>query len=507
MNFSFENYHINIKKLGLDYKTILHHYNKLIVSENKQSFIKIIDTCRLNNKQILPLTSYSHLDVPIDEIIAFVPAAGACSRYTHPLEKLRQAMEISHNSNVGETYENLKKIGLQAWKLPFYLRQIINQRQITENSYKNALEEFKLPKAFFPCVTDHKTFLHMKSQEHNSLETLYGQIFVSPPCYREYFLKHLQKNHPTNHLSTLVLEQDSSLTTLRFQEDHQPYLDHQNCLSTVPSGHGALLSLLPQVKKFSASGSLFIRNIDNINGCSETTKKTTNNFFKFHCFLLNEIKKIRINFKKQNILIASKIADNLLKKILNKNSYNPTSWGQYTSLVELQESLFYTVLRKNLSQHQLHKHLHRLYQRPVHTMGMVPNSGTDRGGSPVIAETTDYGRIKLCVEQPHISPQDRENLIDNIQIATHFNPVFILAEIPKRVDYYKQYFEHPFWLISQKCYRGKPVRYYESLLCELLGNSFMSNLVFVEIPRLLFHPVKHFADLPEMSFESWFTSP
>ena len=39
-----------------------------------------------------------------------------------------------------------------------------------------------------------------------------------------------------------------------------------------------------------------------------------------------------------------------------------------------------------------------------------------------------------------------------------------------------------------------PVCYHETVLHELIGNSATTNLVFIEVPRTLFHPHKSFFD-------------
>jgi hypothetical protein len=86
--------------------------------------------------------------------------------------------------------------------------------------------------------------------------------------------------------------------------------------------------------------------------------------------------------------------------------------------------------------------------------------------------------------------------------ATHFNPVFVAAELPSD-EMINQMENNPFWLISKKTWKGQDVYYQESILYELLGSSQFTNVIFVEVPRLLFNPHKTLFDAQNKQFVDW----
>jgi hypothetical protein len=159
------------------------------------------------------------------------------------------------------------------------------------------------------------------------------------------------------------------------------------------------------------------------------------------------------------------------------------------------KKLFHAPLRE-LNAEPLH-----LLLRPLVLMGQVPNTARDVGGSCVFT-TIDGVDQKLCLERPHASPQDQRRFLDDPATATHFNPVFVAAEVPSR-EIVKSWSNHPFWLIAKKSWNGREVLYQESILYELLGSSQYTNLVFVEVPRKVFNPHKSLADASGKHLSDW----
>jgi hypothetical protein len=121
-------------------------------------------------------------------------------------------------------------------------------------------------------------------------------------------------------------------------------------------------------------------------------------------------------------------------------------------------------------------------------MGQVPNLGKDIGGSPVFVDSPD-GPVKLCIELPHVSEQDKESFLIESEKRTYFNPVFVFCELSTQLNSDESE-SSPYWIIAKKQYRGEDVFYHETVLYELLGNSVLANPVFIEIPRSLFTPNK-----------------
>jgi hypothetical protein len=143
----------------------------------------------------------------------------------------------------------------------------------------------------------------------------------------------------------------------------------------------------------------------------------------------------------------------------------------------------------------------RLYDRPLNLLGQVPNSGKDIGGTPAFIATRD-GIEKVCIEVPHVSAADKQAYLADPARATHFNPVFVAAEITKDADYYAER-NQEFWLLAEKTYRGQPVCYHETVLYELLSHGGIANALFVEVPRLVFHPHKSLQDAVNRSIRDW----
>ncbi len=143
----------------------------------------------------------------------------------------------------------------------------------------------------------------------------------------------------------------------------------------------------------------------------------------------------------------------------------------------------------------------KLYSRPVNTLGQVPNTGKDVGGTPCFV-AIDRKKVKICVELPHASDSDKKRFFTNPEKATHFNPVFAAAEITTNPDFYHDQ-NNDFWLMAEKMYRGLPVIYYETVLYELIGNSALANATFVEVPRTVFNPHKSMTDAAAASIKDW----
>ena len=135
--------------------------------------------------------------------------------------------------------------------------------------------------------------------------------------------------------------------------------------------------------------------------------------------------------------------------------------------------------------------------RPLNTLGQVPNNGRDVGGTPLIAKVPG-GEASICLEVPHASPEDKLQVSIKPKKATHFNPVFVAAELIEDASIYLND-STPFWVLAEKKYNLKDVVYHETVSYELLGNSIMANVMFPAIPRSLFNPHKTAADTENKS--------
>ncbi len=476
--------------LGLNGNEILTHQARIkeVILTQKRPLFEVRDSCRLANHGILPLPN-SQNDTPTwgQGVAAFIPAAGAASRYAQGIFTLVDAIEQGDRAKLLVALSDLKAKGAQSWPLPHSIRRLFDAMP-TEPELKASalalLEQLKAPKALMPCVMEGTTFLQVKGLEHQKMPGLEGEIYITPPGKIPEFRKQL----PT----AKFLEQGTKLSTIRFNRDATPFREKDGKLSIVPAGHGALAQLFPEVKKlYPKADTLFIRNIDNVMGANQEALQACRSFLTFHRQLLTALSKIRQGLKSSNSPLAESGAQEITHLTqLEQKAGEPLE----TLLTRIQKSVFHT------PQAEL-KDLRKAYDRPLNFLGLVPNTGKDVGGSGVFCKWGDT-YAKVCLEVPHASEQDVTKFFKDPSKATHFNPVFCAVEITSDSAYYAK-LNNDFWLLAEKSYLGSPVLYHESVLYELIGNSAFANTVFVEVPRSVFNPHKTLSDGSDKSLKSW----
>ncbi len=481
-----------IVAMGLDFDMMEVHAARVraAVRSGAKPRIEILDTCRLDNDAILPLAAVAMGAATPDaqDFIAFVPSAGAASRYSMPLAKLLQALEDEARDELDAIFSSLIAEGAEKWPLPASIAQHIRSRaklsQVPQTELAELARDLNLPKALMPCVKEGTSFLAMKVREHEKMPDLAAEVYVTPPGMPYTFASALAKADRPSRLPLYFLEQGKRLSTLRFRADGEVYLDSSGKPSAVPAGHGALAQLFPAAGRCAPGAhSLFIRNIDNVMGTSAAALDATHLFLAGHRRVFQAVRGIRAALEKSDVERAAKIAEPLLVDAAARQL------APLDVLAAVQARLFHT----SPALPHTTQSLLALYRRPVNTVGQVPNTGRDVGGTPCFIKGTAGSMSKLCVEVPHASENDKAAFLANPAKATHFNPVFVAAEITLDPDYYARN-NRDFWLLSEKSYRGDKVLYHETILYELLGNSDLANCMFVEVPRLVFHPHKTLAD-------------
>jgi len=490
-------------ELGLDPGIILKHKLRVerAIAHGSPQKLEIIDTCRVDNGGILKYNLLNCLQGNLDSFVAFVPAAGASSRYFkefHQLEKFARTGDID---GARKECRTLFESGLEDISLPPYLKKVL-EGDCSSSNLAEIQNELLLPKAFLPCVRENKTYLDMKTMEHKKLGI--GQIFVGAERFRELFERFIKDSN----VESSFFIQGGMESTIRFGKNGAPLLGDDGRLSVVPAGHGTLVRLISKANlRFKNTESVFIRNIDNIMGTGGEAVEATERFLRFHKGLLNHIAKIRQNIDSGHLKIAGEEAQVLLALLkpaqlqpeqidfLESKSGNRPLW-------ELQCSLFGYFPQAKEGEESDISELTKLYKRPVVTLGQVKNDGTDVGGTPVFVRS-DLGTLRICLEVPHATPKDAKEFLRNPERATHFNPVFVAAEINFDPDHFDESVESPFWVLSKRSFQGQEVFYHESVLYELIGNSFLTNSVFVEVPRILFNPHKSVRDTKGKSLAHW----
>lgn len=459
--------------LGLRPNQIFHH-QKLIegifnAGMDYHRFFTIKDTCRLNNGRIIPLQQLNPKN--LRGIFGFVPAAGASSRYCQPIRDWYKKHGTFHDA--------------PNWLVPAPL----------DETFENWCD---LPKALMPCKPNKMSYLEHKALEHRQLDALNGQIFIVPFGQKSAFDKLLKKSSPKP-LDYLLFEQGPGLSTIRFLSNGQPFRDKKGQLSMVPAGHGAILNLMPEIKKAlapSESHSIFIRNIDNIPEMDEKYLQICRDFMSMHCYLLEHLKAIRVSIKKDLIYEACSLASRLMDRIPCSRNLSKQEQAYLDKKAAAYRPLWELLVKVFQLPHYLideHKDPSALLFRPLNTMGMVANTGKDFGGCPATILSNGQ-ETSICIEAAHVSKEQQEQILKDPLIATHFNPVFVLAEIPEDPDYYSQ-LDQPFWILAEKYHEDQKVVYFETVLYELISNAQVSNTVFVDVPRVVFKPHKSIDDL------------
>jgi hypothetical protein len=495
------------EELGLNYSIIKQHsllIEKSIADKNWPQSISVVDTCRFDNHKVLPPIPDSILkdrSIIRQNIAAFIPAAGASSRYTAPFSSLKKYLEAKDLKLIKQELIKLKPLLSRNWVLPHLLSKKLHENCLAVNATEvtELLKELSQPKALFPCSSEGASYLQIKTKEHKNISNIDHQIFVCPEGYEKQFQDNINQAKELSQIKTGYMEQDGSMSTIRFLPNGDPAIDPQtNSYSKVPAGHGSLLQLFPKIKTSHPSlDGLFIRNIDNVTGTSKEVISATDSFLASFNLFMNSIKIIRKALASKNMILAAEkclaLTESFCPSTCSEQQKNILSQCENDDLTKIWMPLLTLFHHSPASQSSLTiDNAIKLYERPLNILGVVANNGTDVGGSPVVINHKSH-EIKVCLELPHATDEDQKKYFFDPEQATHFNPVFVAAELQESISTYVSD-ESPFWLLAQKKWNGLKVQYFETVLYELLGNSNMANVIFLEVPRSVFNPHKSLDD-------------
>ncbi len=235
---------------------------KAKLADDDQRTFKIIDTCRTDNGLVLHLNLANFEDQPSPQkMVAFVPSAGASSRYFADLVGLAVACDKADQKVFfSEVKKFVKSDGQLPFKFPPKIKEIFSKGEATEDDFKVAQSEIRRAKAFQIAREDGSTFLSCKLREHVEIGGLSEQIFVIAPQAKSDFLKFL-KATPQPIPASVVLQGESQ-STYRFDDSGELILTEGKPV-LVPAGHGALYDTLAELGNRRIQ-SFFIRNVDNL---------------------------------------------------------------------------------------------------------------------------------------------------------------------------------------------------------------------------------------------------
>jgi hypothetical protein len=271
------------------------------------------------------------------------------------------------------------------------------------------------------------------------------------------------------HLST----QRISSNTLAVDGENHPFRDGSGRLVFRPSGHGALLENLNDLK----GDLVFVKNIDNVileHQLEETVywKKVLGGF------LVGVQEKV------------FRTLDDLNKKKL--------TWKNLDKIVGFVRKDLFLDLGFNfdsLPARRKIQALKRALNKPIRVCGMVPNQG-EPGGGPFWVKGYD-GKLSLQIvesAQVNFNEKWQKFLFDQ---STHFNPVDLVCAVRDRRGRafdLKQFTDPNAVFISRKSSEGRELK---ALELPGLWNGAMAGWItlFVEVPLGTFNPVKTVFDL------------
>ena len=438
------------------------------------------------------LIQYYEAEADQCKILKFVPASGAASRmfadwfaasqkgsfgsatldrsffadlnkmpFISILQKEKSALQIIRQQNVGAILDHiLSPNGLRFGWLPKALIPFHTDRN---GEVRTAFEEHLLEAAGFAVGNGKFCRLHFTvSPEHvrDVRSLMKDMLFLYEKRCGVQFKVDLSVQSPaTNILAT--------------DEKNLPFRDENGSLVFRPGGHGALIQNLQNLD----ADLIFIKNIDNI--LPAGLQKKILPYKKILGGLALQLQKSVFTMIRQ--LQRKRIGADELDAIAN------------FCRIELGRGFSKHFLKLSLQEkrQELLWHL----DRPIRICGMVRNEG-EPGGAPFWVREEGGSQTLQIVESAHVN-QNRPSQKNIWSQASYFNPVDMVCctknHCGKKFNL-ADYVNSDAYLIITKTEKGRRLKAQE---LPGLWNGGMAywNTVFVELPLIVFNPVKTVYDL------------
>jgi len=440
------------------------------------------------------------------ELVKFVPASGAATRMFKFLFEFLNNYDPKKESI--NAYINKQKaselsmffIGLE--KQPFYDKVLtyikdnhpdfdtldINQKRVV--FVKVILDENALNYSYFPkgILPFHKYKDHLASafEEHLFEAALYASSNGEANLHFTISEKHKHKfdtefkriedivQKKTNTTFNISFSyQKESTDTIAVTKNDEIVREDNNQLYFRPSGHGALIENLNDLK----ADIIFIKNIDNV-----VVFKYENEVAKHKKMLAGLLLELRDK--------SYQYAKKLDSKELSTKAIVEIAEFLITKLNVVISSEF----EKYSSDYQI-KYLKEKINRPIRVCGMVKNEG-EPGGGPFWVKDQAANLSLQIVESAQIDKKSKiqKNILKN---ASHFNPVDLVCSIKNykgEVYDLRKFIDPKTAFITMKTKVNKDIK---ALELPGLWNGSMANwnTIFVEVPLVTFNPVKTVNDL------------
>ena len=440
------------------------------------------------------------------KIVKFVPASGAATRMFKFIFQFLEDYKPKKESI--NSYINRNKVtGLSIFlaglkKFPFY-DDVLTQMQISNSEYEKLsnnkkqllfletmLHDDKInlsnyPKGLFPF---HKYKDHIASsfEEHlfeaglyassNGLADLHFTISEKQNHKFDEEFRRIEEVVERKTNTTFNIDfsyQKEATDTIAVNAKNEPFRNPDGSLLFRPSGHGALLENLNEIK----ADLVFIKNIDNV-VVFEYEEKVAEYKKMLGGYLLQLQE---ISFKNLKLLENSDVSQEKIYEIAN-------------FLFDGLNLVLNPEFEKFSTKYQIEYLRHKL-NRPIRVCGMVKNEG-EPGGGPFWVKD-ESGTISLqIVESAQIDKKNKHQK-NILKYATHFNPVDVVCGLKnyngEQFDL-RQFVDKKTAFISMKTKIGKNLKVLE--LPGLWNGSMANwNTIFVEVPLITFNPVKTVNDL------------
>jgi hypothetical protein len=426
------------------------------------------------------------------KLIKFVPASGAASRM---FADWFEAWEKGSFCSAVRDRKFLRDLA----KLPFFpliKKDKKGQKLFAEKKIKGLLEFIltesglnfgALPKALIPfhCYLSGETRTALEEHLDEAAQYLRNRKnnchlhFTTSTEYQKDVVKYLKAaSGKYEKLCGVKFKISYSIQfpatdTIAVAENNLPLRDNAGRLILRPGGHGALLANLNSLD----ADFIFVKNIDNI---APRPLREKNLPYK------KLLGGIAFNIREDILTIISKIKQEELSTAAIKNIIKYCS---ETINIDFPPGMAKLPKKKKISA------IFSALNRPLRVCGMVKNVGEPGGGPFWVVEKNSTQTLQI-VERGHIDKSRPEQLAIWSR-AKYFNPVDMVCCIK---DYRGEKFNldnfvnRNAYLITEKSEKGRKLK---ALELPGLWNGGMAywNTVFVELPLLVFNPVKTVYDL------------
>jgi hypothetical protein len=495
LNIFTQNDLLHIKKLGLTPRDL---EKQMASYRHGSNYLKLNRPCAINDGILsIPKASKDELiklyerEAAKFRLLKFVPASGAASRMFSEWFSAMESGGFGSPALNQSFFRNLKKY-------PFYSLIKQNNRAyefIEKKNIKGLLDYILsakglnfgwLPKALIPFHLYSAGEARTALEEHlfEAAQYVRGSGDV---CHLHFTISQEYKKDVAKKIKAVKSEyenlyrikykisssiQSSSTNILAVDENNLPLRDAAGNLIFRPGGHGSLLVNLQNLD----ADFIFVKNIDNI-----VPEKLLRRILPYKRMLGGLALRIQREIfavlrQIDNNEIDSKKIDEIKNYCSRINVVFPRSMSRQS--LKIQKQIIFSSLN-----------------RPLRVCAMVRNEG-EPGGAPFWVDERDGNQTLQIVETGHVDKSSPEQMAV-WSASQYFNPVDMVCctkNYRGKKFNLDRYANPDAYLITMKKEKGRSLKALES---PGLWNGGMAywNTVFVELPLMIFNPVKTVNDL------------